>query len=113
MRRRMLLITMVSLLLLVPSLLLAQERFLNGRVVFIEQSKEPRPAVGLDVTIEETRDTTRTKVQGLFRIRLRDLFRAGEKVTLLIEKQGWRIEHPLNGQHTSLQILKKTLSEYG
>jgi tetratricopeptide (TPR) repeat protein len=35
---------------------------------------------------------------GVFRIFLKDIFKAGEKVTLVIDKPGWRIRYPLEGE---------------
>ena len=92
---RVLLVSVMFLVL--PTVAWAEPRFLQGRVLLTEPGKASEPAIGVDVTFEETRDKTRTKAHGKFRIKLRELFGPGKKITLLIPKEGWRIEHPLEG----------------
>ncbi len=88
----------VILLLMLPSLVLARDRELRGHVVLVGLHDETTPAVGVDVTHKETGNTVRTKAKGLFRLFLPDLFRAGETITLMVEKTGWRIQYPLDGE---------------
>ena len=86
------------LCLFLPRPLSGKERTLNGEVLLVGEHDDPTPAVGVDVTIKETGDTVRTKAQGLFRIFLPDAFKPGEKVTLSVDKKGWVIQYPLDGE---------------
>ena len=88
----------VILLLMLPSLVLTRDRELHGQVVLVGLHDETTPAVGVDVTHKETGNTVRTKAKGLFHLFLPDLFRAGEAITLMVEKTGWRIQYPLDGE---------------
>ena len=63
---------------MLPSLALARARELCGQVVMVGPHEETTPAVGVVVTLKETGDTVRSKAQGLFRLFLPDLFKAGE-----------------------------------
>lgn len=81
---------------LVPNLLLAGD--LRGKVVIVGEHDEPIPAVGVDVTIDETGDSGKTKAGGLFRIALPDRLKARGSVTLSVNKSGFVIHHPLDGQ---------------
>lgn len=92
-----------ALLTLLPALTLLApcetgERTLKGEVVLVGENDEPTPAVGVDVTVKETFDSTRTMTNGLFDVYLKPGFKAGEKVTLAISKKGWVIQSPLAGE---------------
>ena len=69
-------------LVLVPGVLLAQERKLKGKVVQVGELGEQIAEVGLTVTLDESGDTDNTNSHGLFGAFLPDRFKAGEKVTL-------------------------------
>ncbi|MFO1289189.1 MAG: tetratricopeptide repeat protein [Nitrosomonas sp.] len=75
----------------------ATERFLQGRVSLVGDHDEPIPLVGQDVLIQFG-NPTRTKEGGLFRLFLPNHFQAGSKITLVVEKAGWRIQYPLEGE---------------
>ena len=97
MRRRHIVLSMLVWV-LVPGVLCAQERSLKGIVVGMGEQGERPPEKGLKVTIQATGDSTVTDVQGMFRLFLPAIFKAGEKVTLLVDKHGWCIQYPLEGE---------------
>ncbi|HSE59506.1 MAG TPA: hypothetical protein VLA99_12450 [Nitrospiraceae bacterium] len=76
----------------------AIERYLKGEVLEVGKHNETTPVVGTEVTIKETGDTSRTKKKGLFRIFLKDAFKGGDQITLAVEKPGWVIQYPLDGE---------------
>jgi tetratricopeptide (TPR) repeat protein len=84
--------------LLVPGFLSAQDRWLRGKVVTIDEHEQKKPEVNLTVTMLATGDADNTNSMGLFRIFLKNIFKPGEKVTLVIDKPGWRIRYPLDGE---------------
>ncbi|NKB80801.1 MAG: hypothetical protein GKS05_02675 [Nitrospirales bacterium] len=73
-------------------------RYLQGRVVYVEPSQTNKPAEGLEVALAQSGDKTHTKAHGKFRLRLRARFSPGKLITLLIDHEGWQIEHPLEGE---------------
>jgi len=83
--------------LLLPGLLSAQGRWLQGKVVRIGEHGDKILDVGILVSLE-TGEPTKTDSFGQFRIFLKNIFKAGEKVTLVIDKPGWRIRYPLEGE---------------
>ena len=101
----------VILLLILPSLALARARELCGQVVMVGSHEETTPAVGVVVTLKETGDIVRSKAQGLFRLFLPDLFKAGETITLMVEKKGWRIQYPLDGEARVPANIEKDIIE--
>jgi hypothetical protein len=80
-----------------PGILAAQERWLQGKVVSIGEHGEKILEVGIPVSLE-TGEPTSTDSLGKFRIFLKDIFKSGEKVILVIDKPGWRIRYPLEGE---------------
>jgi hypothetical protein len=84
--------------LLLPGFLSAQERWLRGKVVSIDEHEQRKPEVNITVTMLETGDADNTNSLGLFRIFLKNIFKPGEKVTLVIDKPDWRIRYPLDGE---------------
>ncbi|MEO0975172.1 MAG: hypothetical protein AAFX85_18950, partial [Pseudomonadota bacterium] len=84
------------LLLLLP--LVAPAATLKGKVELVGTQDELTPAEGVMVTLEETGDTERSKAGGLFNLPLPDAFGPGERITLQVEKEGWRIQYPLDGE---------------
>jgi hypothetical protein len=80
----------------VPGRLFAED--LNGRVVLVGEQDDITPAVGIDVTIDETGDSGKTKAGGLFRIALPDRLKTRGSVTLSVSKPGWVIQYPLDGE---------------
>ena len=101
----------VLLWVLLPSALIAQERWLRGKVVRQGEHGETIPEVNLTVRIEETGNTDTTTSGGLFRIMLPDVFKPGDRVTLHIDKPGWRIHLPVAGETRVFADLQKELVE--
>jgi len=102
--------TLTILLFISTSPLLAQERMLKGQVLLVGENGETTPATGVDITFNETGDTTRSKTSGLFKIFLPDIFKSGETLTLQVKKQGWRIQYPLDGEaRIPANLLKETV----
>ena len=100
MRRRHIVLSMLVWV-LVPGVLCAQERSersLKGIVVGMGEQGERLPEGGLQVIIQATGDSTVTSPQGMFRLFLADIFKAGEKVILRVDKPGWCIQYPLEGE---------------
>ncbi len=79
-----------------PKQLLAED--IKGKVVFVGKHDETTPAVGIDVVINETGDSGKTKAGGLFRISLPQKLKARGSVTLSVSKPGWVIQYPLDGE---------------
>ncbi len=89
----------VLLFLLLPALLMAQEeRRLRGEVVSIGENGEEIPEIGLTVTIKQTGTRDRTNSDGIFNILIPDEFKADRIVELRLDKEGWRIHQPLDGE---------------
>jgi len=109
MMRRGLALCMLSCLLW-PGRLAAQERWLRGTVVRGGENEENIPEVKMTVALE-TGDTAHTNSSGVLRIFLKAIFKAGEKVTLVIDKPGWRIRYPLEGEARIPADLDKELVE--
>ena len=101
----------VLLWVLLPSALIAQERWLRGKVVRQGEHGETIPEVNLTVRIEEAGNTDTTTSGGLFRIMLPDVFKPGDRVTLHIDKPGWRIHLPVAGETRVFADLQKELVE--
>ena len=81
MRRRHIALSMLVWV-LVPGVLCAQERSersLKGIVVSMGEQGERLPEGGLPVTIHATGDSTTTTSQGMFRLFLADIFKAGKR----------------------------------
>ena len=87
----------------------AESRYLRGKLVRVGDNDELVAAVGIDVALDETGDADRTKAQGLFRLFLPTIFRAGERVTLSVDEPDWRIQSPLDGEVTIPSDLAKTV----
>ena len=98
---------------LLPGCLVAQERWLRGKVVHPGEHDEKVPEVNLTVTIEENGNADTTTSQGLFRIVLPDIFKPGDKVTLRVDKLDWRIHLPVEGETRIPADLRKELVEDG
>ncbi len=110
MRRRVLLASVLVCLLLPPSSF-AKDRFLQGRVLLVGEQDDLTPLVGQDVILVESGDTARTKEGGRFRLFLKDIFRPGTRMSLPVEKTGWRIQYPLEGDARVPDDLDKELIE--
>jgi hypothetical protein len=93
-----------------PGILAAQERWFQGKVVSIGEHGEKILEVGIPVSLE-TGEPTSTDSLGKFRIFLKDIFKSGEKVILVIDKPGWRIRYPLEGKARIPADLAKDLVE--
>jgi len=90
-----------------PSLASAQGRWLHGRLLLIKENNSEVPEAGIDLTLKETRDTGKTNSQGFFRIFLSEGFKAGERMTLLVDKSDWVIHTPFDGEFRVPENLKK------
>ena len=102
----------VLLIALIPFALSAEERrTLNGKVVSIGENGGLHLEPDITVTIQETSQPDVTNSLGVFRIFLPDIFKSGEKVTLMVDKPGWRIQYPLDGEARIPADLKKELVE--
>jgi len=73
-------------------------RELCGQVFHLGENAEKVPDKGLMVTCQETGSSDDTNDQGLFRLPLPPAWQPGNKVTLIIDKPGWRIRYPLDGE---------------
>jgi hypothetical protein len=82
--------------LLLPEFLSAQERRLKGVVIRVGEHGEKIPEANITVKLRGE-GPTKTNSFGEFRIFLRDIFKPGENVTLVIDKPDWRIRYSLGG----------------
>src|SRR5262249_18332582 len=71
----------------------------------------PVPEVNLTVTIEENGNSDTTNSQGMFRVVLPDIFKPGDKVTLRVDKPGWRVHTPVEGETRGPANLRKEVVE--
>src|SRR5262245_27620701 len=101
----------VLLWVLVPASLWAQERWLRGEVIHIGGNGEKLPEDNVTVIMKQTGDRDTTDSRGRFRVFLPNIFKAGEKVILDVEKPDWRIQYPLDGETQIPDDLQKTLVE--
>jgi tetratricopeptide (TPR) repeat protein len=93
-----LLVLSVLLLVLLPGGIGAQERWLRGVVVRLGEHNEKLPEANLPIRLYGHGNPTHTDSYGAFRLTLPDVFKAGEKVTLEVDKPDWRIHYPLEGE---------------
>ena len=107
--RIQLLLATAFLYVALPDASFAKDRFLQGRVLLVGEQDELKPVTGQDVTLVESGDTARTKEGGRFRIFLKDVFKPGSTITLSLEKKGWRIQYPLEGETRVPDDLEKEL----
>ncbi|NIR51754.1 hypothetical protein GWO43_24570 [candidate division KSB1 bacterium] len=101
----------LCVLLISNALLAQQQKWLSGEVVKLDENGQRVAEVGVTVTVKETRNSDRTDANGLFRIALPGYYKAGEKITLRVEKPGFAIQYPLDGEVLIPADLKKTLVE--
>ena len=92
------LVLSVLLLVLLPGGLGAQERWLRGVVVRLGEHNEKLPEANIPIRLYGHGNPTHTDSYGAFRLTLPDIFKAGEKVTLEVDKPDWRIHYPLEGE---------------
>jgi TPR repeat protein len=90
-------VVLLAVSLLIPAIATAGTT-LRGKVMLGGTQHELTPAEGVMVTLEETGDSEQTKAGGLFNLPLSDVFGAGERITLQVDKEGWRIQYPLDGE---------------
>ncbi len=64
----------------------------------IGENGEKLYEINVTVIMKQTGDRDNTDSRGRFRIFLPKAFKAGEKVTLDVEKPDWRIQYPLDGE---------------
>lgn len=105
------LVLYMLLWILLPASLWAQERWLRGEVVHLGGNGEKLPEVNVTVIMKQTGERDTTDARGRFRIFLPKAFKAGEKVTLDVDKPDWRIQYPLDGETPIPDDPQKTLVE--
>ena len=89
----------VTLLSFLASPLAAQPaRELRGQVFHLGENGEKISEPGLIVTLVETGATDDTNDQGIFRLPLPPAFQSGDSVTISVDKTGWRVRYPLDGE---------------
>ena len=76
----------------------AQVQVLRGEVLLVGEEGETTPAARVEVTVKETGGSDVADGQGLFRITLSQAFKPGRRVTIGVDKSGWRIWHPPEGK---------------
>jgi tetratricopeptide (TPR) repeat protein len=81
-----------------PSAGAQPDRELHGRIFHVGKHGEKVPEAGIVVTLQETGNSRDTNDQGIFRLPLPPAFQPGGRVTLGIDKPGWRIRFPLDGE---------------
>jgi hypothetical protein len=105
------LVLTVLLLVLLPGGLGAQERWLRGVVVRLGEHNEKLPEANIPIRFYGHGNPTHTDSHGAFRLTLPDIFKVGEKVTLEVDKPGWRIHYPLEGETRVPADLAKEVGE--
>jgi tetratricopeptide (TPR) repeat protein len=71
---------------------------MRGTVYILGEKDECVPAKNTSVRIEETKGSDVTTDDGGFRISLPDVFKPGDPVTLFVDKPGYQIWDPLEGE---------------
>ncbi|MCP4661579.1 MAG: carboxypeptidase regulatory-like domain-containing protein, partial [bacterium] len=71
---------------------------MRGRVFWLEEDGSRSLVSRVAVRVEETRKTTLTDDTGFFRFVFPASYQAGGLVTLAVEKEGWVIRRPLDGE---------------
>ena len=101
------------LLLLLPCALYAQEpkRMLRGVVYCVDKHEKTFASSDVKVTIKKTGTFGQTNEEGMFRIFLPAVFKAGEEICLHINKPGWAIWYPLDGELRIPAELRKEIVE--
>lgn len=84
-------------------------RVLLGKVFHRGDHGEAVPERGLIVTLVETGDSDDTNDLGIFRLPLLPEPRPGDPITIAIDKPGWRIRYPLDGELLMPRQLAKAL----
>ena len=95
--RRIILVQTILLSLFAAIAVAQPGRELQGRVYHLGKDEEKVPETGIVVTCLETGSRDDTNDQGIFRLPLLAL-QPGRKVTLSIDKPGWRIRYPFEGE---------------
>ncbi|AUB82308.1 tetratricopeptide repeat protein [Candidatus Thiodictyon syntrophicum] len=91
-------LTLVLLILLAPWPVPAAERLLHGLVQTVGTQGDLNPAPAVDVALVQTGRTATTDSLGVFLLELTAAQVAGRQVQLLVRKDGWVIDHPLEGR---------------
>jgi tetratricopeptide (TPR) repeat protein len=81
-----------------PTLPAAEPRALSGKVFHLGPNDEEVAEAGIWVRLEPSGSREKTNAQGRFWFPLPRYLRADDTVTLEVEKPGWRIRYPLNGE---------------
>ncbi|MEA1934095.1 MAG: hypothetical protein U9N60_06680, partial [Thermodesulfobacteriota bacterium] len=84
---------------------------LRGVVYYIDKHEKKSASNGVKVTIKKTGASDRTNEEGMFRIFLPAVFKAGEEICLHINKPGWAIWYPLDGEIRIPAELRKEIVE--
>ena len=85
---------------LVATPALADKRFVQGKLVFVDEQDKQTPAVGLDIVCEETGSSDTTNTDGLFKVSLPAILLPGDRIRLQVQRPEWRIWQPLAGEVT-------------
>jgi len=88
----------VTFFILASSLSAKTHRELRGEVFHRGKNGNPVPERGLIVTLTESEHSDDTNDLGIFRLPLGPEFRPGDPITISVDKPGWRIRYPLNGE---------------
>ncbi|MBU1055793.1 MAG: tetratricopeptide repeat protein [Proteobacteria bacterium] len=81
-----------------PALPVIAKQELRGKVYILGENDKRFPVTNTTVRIQNTDDSDITTSTGRFRIYLPDVFKAGETVTLEVEKPKYQILHPFAGE---------------
>lgn len=81
-----------------PALSAIAKQELRGKVYILGENDKRIPVTNTTVRIQNTDDSNITTSTGMFRIFLPDIFKAGETVTLEVQKPKYQILYPLAGK---------------
>lgn len=73
-------------------------REFQGQIFHMGENGEKIPEPGLIVTLVETGATDDANDQGVFRLPVPPAFQPGDSVTISVDKPGWRVRYPLDGE---------------
>ena len=98
----------VLCLLLLPGFLCAQARHLKGKILIVDAQNTATPAgANLIIQIDGQGNPVFTDSSGEFRLPLPKIYQAKEKVSLTVDKPGWCILHPSDGDAFVPEDLEK------
>ncbi len=88
----------VSLSLIAPTDVLAEQRYLSGQVLHKQDTGRDKPIKGAVISIVKVGNPYATGEDGVYRVVVPDAIQPGETIKLHVKKIGWEIDKPEGGK---------------